>query len=246
MPDLFPDRRDITFGRGPDLSHLLDRAQYKGMTAVVARAQMGKTWLLQQLARDLSEEPYDYLVGYFETHGEGSDALLRAVSDLYTRWLSDATYLQQARMVWEQQQDGLLGRFTVSLGGMLDKIGFGEPIAKVVNETLQGLVAANQSLRSGNLDLKPLQYDQARELVMLVTQVSPRPVVLMLDGWEKSSVLAMQSDTLDAILRHFDDWRGAAGQGPLQHPLRRQGGRRPAPARCPARRTAGAGGALSR
>lgn len=51
MPDLFPDRRDITFGRTPDLSHLLDRARYKGMTAVVARAQMGKTWLLQQLAR---------------------------------------------------------------------------------------------------------------------------------------------------------------------------------------------------
>lgn len=155
---------------------------------------------------DLSEEPHGYLVGYFETHGEGSDALLRAVSDLYTRWLSDASYLQQARMVWRQQQDGLLGRFTVSLGGMLDKIGFGAPIAKVVDETLQGLVAANQSLRSGNLDLKPLQYDQARELVTLVTQVSARPVVLMLDGWEKSSVLATQADTLDAILRHFADW----------------------------------------
>ena len=50
------------------------------MTAVVARAQMGKTWLLQQLARDLNEEPHGYLVGYFETYGEGSDALLRTVT----------------------------------------------------------------------------------------------------------------------------------------------------------------------
>ncbi|SCY32615.1 hypothetical protein SAMN05216420_104255, partial [Nitrosospira sp. Nl5] len=208
MPKPFPDRRGSLFGRTPDLSHLLDRAGRKGMTAVVARAQMGKTWLLEQLAQELGEEPYRCLVGYFEDHGEGGDALLRAVSDLYTRWLSDASYRQQAKMVWKQQRNDLLAKFSLSLGHVLDKIAASQPIATVVDEALQGMISANQTLRSGGLELKPLQYEQAQKLVALVAQVSARPVALVLDGWEKSSPITVQANTLDAILRHFDDWPG--------------------------------------
>ena len=206
MPERFPDRHDILFGRAADLDHLLARAQSKGLTGVAGRAQRGKTWLLQQLARGLNAPPRKFLIGYFETHGEGSDVLLRAVSDLYTQWLSDAGYLQQAKLVWGQQQGDLLGRFAASLGGMLDKIGLGNPVAKAVDESLQALVTANQSLRSGGLELKPLQYEQARDLVNLVARVSGRPLALILDGWEKSPALAQQAALLDAILRHSEDW----------------------------------------
>ena len=41
-----PDRRGRLFGRAEDLAHLLARASRKGLTALVARPQMGKSWLL--------------------------------------------------------------------------------------------------------------------------------------------------------------------------------------------------------
>jgi len=46
MSGEFPDNSNILFGRGPDLAYLLERSEHSGLTAVVGRAQMGKSWLL--------------------------------------------------------------------------------------------------------------------------------------------------------------------------------------------------------
>lgn len=60
MKRAFLDRRQIMFGRKPDLEIILSRAKQKGFTAVVGRPKMGKTWLLQEVGRQLHE------VGYLE------------------------------------------------------------------------------------------------------------------------------------------------------------------------------------
>jgi hypothetical protein len=76
------DRRDRLFGREGDLAALIKRARYKGLTAVVARPQMGKSWLLIELARRLgAEHQPPYLVGFAESFGETPDLLLRTVVD---------------------------------------------------------------------------------------------------------------------------------------------------------------------
>src|SRR5215469_13362832 len=117
------DRSAILFGRGPDLAYLLSRAGRKGITAVVGRAQMGKSWLLTELARQLSQDRAalhsgtiqslnlkdrpSYLVGFTD---ETADPLLRAVVDLYTRWLENSSYREQALVVWQQQKKDLVSK----------------------------------------------------------------------------------------------------------------------------------------
>ncbi len=53
MADDFSDRRDYLFGREPDIHRLIDRARQPGLTALVARPMMGKTWTLHEVARRL-------------------------------------------------------------------------------------------------------------------------------------------------------------------------------------------------
>src|SRR5271154_3520662 len=104
----FRDRRAELFGRTKDLQALVSRAGHQGITAVVGRPQMGKSWLLTELARLLSTDfNRPYCVGFTSSSGQTPDLLLRAVVDLYTRWLSDSTYVEQAKIVWEQQKTGL-------------------------------------------------------------------------------------------------------------------------------------------
>ena len=77
----FPDRRAYMFGRGPDVDYILSRVKSKGLSAIVARPKMGKTWLLEEVGRRLTE--IEYLVGYHECLGE-PDQMLRVVSDLFS------------------------------------------------------------------------------------------------------------------------------------------------------------------
>jgi hypothetical protein len=53
----FPDHSEILFGREQDLAYLQKRAAQSGITAVMARPRMGKSWLLTELARRLSIGP---------------------------------------------------------------------------------------------------------------------------------------------------------------------------------------------
>ena len=87
MTKPFPDRSGVLFGREPDLAYLLTRASYKGVSVVLGRAQMGKSWLLTETARRLALSADPPLVGYTECMGESADQFLRATVDLYTCWL---------------------------------------------------------------------------------------------------------------------------------------------------------------
>ena len=71
-PKPFPDRRERLFGRAPDLEALCARVRFKGLTAVAARPQMGKSWLLAELARRL--------VGFSKSAGETRLATLPRIA----------------------------------------------------------------------------------------------------------------------------------------------------------------------
>ncbi len=83
----FEDRSYLLFGRQPDIDYLMQRVEKKGLTAIAGRPQMGKTWLLEQVGF-LLDDHQTCIVGYHESKGESDDHLLRAVMDLYRRWLA--------------------------------------------------------------------------------------------------------------------------------------------------------------
>jgi hypothetical protein len=118
------DRRSNLFGRHQDIDHLIRRTKLKGLTAVVSRPQMGKTWLLTHVAWQLSEN--NCLVGYEESVGQGGDLILRAVANLYTFWLSNATYREQAKSLFQRHKDELISSVGRAVGAMV------EPLSKTV------------------------------------------------------------------------------------------------------------------
>src|ERR1700760_2122974 len=133
----FKDRRDILFGRDAAIQHLCDRVQRPGITAVVGKPLMGKTWTLTEVARRLSAEG-QYLVGYHESNGSEASHLLYAVSNLYARWLADSDMRGQAMAVWEQHKDGLVTRVGRFVGALFDSLGktvAPEGITKLVSLT---------------------------------------------------------------------------------------------------------------
>ena len=50
-------RADRLFGRHVDLARLRERASHTGMTAIVGAPQIGKSWVLMELARQLDRVP---------------------------------------------------------------------------------------------------------------------------------------------------------------------------------------------
>jgi len=211
-PKKLPDRRQHLFGRKQDLAYLVNRAQAKGITAVVGIPAMGKSWLLAELTRYLSTDfAPRHLVGFTESAGETPNIFLRSVIDLYARWLSDSDYLQQAKMVWGQQKDHVVERAGKVFGAVVEKLSkvfepASEMVGASVKETLQQLAEINQTLRSGE-DMPPtLPYDRAHDLVDIVARIASRPVTLVLDQWEQSLSVAAEAKVLSAFVRHVEEW----------------------------------------
>jgi hypothetical protein len=202
------DRRDRLFGPEGDLAALIKRARYKGLTAVVARPQMGKSWLLTELARRLAQEHQPpHLVGFAESAGQTPDLLLGAVVDLYSRWLADAGYRQQAKMGWKQQKENVVPGVATAVTKMVKEAGqIAKPITGIVEDAINGLIAANKTLTTGGIQLPTLQYDQARDLMSLTHRISDRPIALVLDAWEQSPDPKFEAKTLHAFLHHLDEW----------------------------------------
>ena len=210
------DRSASFFGREPDLVHLRQRSQIQGLTAVVARAQMGKSTLLMELARQLSYDPapnllgpQPRLIGFTESAGETSDVMLRGVTDLYARWLSISDYRQQAKVAYEKQKDDLIGKAGEAVGSIfkeLSKTVGLEAIGGLVNEAFKGLATVNRDLKNGGGDVPRLQIEQAHELVTLLHKITGRHTILVFDQWEKSLNTQLESNVLDSFLRHRNDW----------------------------------------
>jgi hypothetical protein len=126
--------------------------------------------------------------GITESLGETSDLLLLAVSSLYTRWIASSSFREQGGVVAAQQNDDLIGRAGEVVGKLFKSPAIKplEPVADLVIYTLSGLASANRDLKSGRLELPRLQTEQARDLLQIVARISGRPLVLIMDQWEKS------------------------------------------------------------
>ncbi len=220
MTTTFLDRNDQLFGREAHVQYLCDRAGKPGLTAVVARPLMGKTWTLTKVARRLSasrqssasgqdSESEQYLVGYHESTAAESSHLLYTVSNLYARWLADSNMREQAISLWQRHKHELVPRVGQMVGSLFEKLAsqqFPEGVGPVISAAFDGLASAQKDLLGGGLHIAPLPYDQALSLTKLVAQVSKRRVVLILDAWEKSPSMRAESAALEIFLKHRDDW----------------------------------------
>ena len=178
------------------------------MTALVARPLMGKTWVLNDLARRLTNGG-ECLVGYHESTGAESSHLLYAVSNLYARWLTDSSMRAQAVSLWHRHQHELVPRVAQMIGSLFDKLGgkqFPDGVGSLVSGAFDGLAGAQKDLLSGGLSIAPLPYDQALSLTNLVARVSERRIILILDAWEKSPTIRAETTTLESFLKHRSEW----------------------------------------
>ena len=207
MVTAFPDRHDQFFGREPHVQQLTQRASGAGLTVVVGRPLMGKSWTLTEVARRLLDS--GCLVGYHESKAAETSHLLYAVSDLYAHWLADSTMQAQAISLWERHKGNLVPRVGQMVGGLFQALAQQTPldgVAAVIRSAFHGLAEAQQDLLSGGLQIAPLPYDQALSLIEVVAQISKRRVVLILDAWEKSPSMDSELATLEAFLKHQDAW----------------------------------------
>lgn len=203
----FADKRYALFGRADDLKKLRCRANYCGLTVLVGRPQSGKSTLLRELARTLMED--NLLVGYQESKGGSPDNVLRAVSDLYTRWLSDTTYYEQAKTLYKQQSKNAFS----GAAGVLAKVfgeapGISKPVGVMIESAINGLLQAHEDFNSGRLIMSPLQYDQTNELLTLVHDISGKSLILILDAWEQTATTALDDEQklLQAFVRNRNIW----------------------------------------
>ena len=206
--NIFADRSEQLFGRETDVLCLLDRAKNSGMTALVARPLMGKTWLLNEVARRLTDGR-QYLVGYHESTAAESSHLLYAVSNLYTRWLSDSSMREQAISLWQRHQHDLVPRIGQMIGSLFEKLAgkqFPGGVGGLVSGAFDGLASTQKDLLNGGLNIAPLPYAQALSLTNLVATICKRRIILILDAWEKSPSIRAESTTLETFLKHRSDW----------------------------------------
>jgi hypothetical protein len=206
------NRTDRLFGRDADVERLLQRTRRTGLTAIVGAPQIGKSWLLMELARRLDREADARCrVGFTRSPKGANDPLLQVVSDLYQRWLADAGARQQIEAVWEQQKDRLLPAFARFVGKLSEKAGkifpmVGEFGGAAIKESLEGLVVASEDLRTGRLIVSRLEYTQAQELVSSVHNIADRRIALVMDQWEETRDLDQQRNTFRDFLREPQQW----------------------------------------
>jgi hypothetical protein len=118
------------FGRAEILEELIARSSNTGVTAMVGRPLAGKTWTLLEVRRRLNASA-DYLVGYAEARDRVSSLLLYAMMDLYTRWLENEPYPQQAPSLWERFRSDLVPSVGKMFGPFASELGKNVPLAVV-------------------------------------------------------------------------------------------------------------------
>src|SRR5215472_9513207 len=194
------NRTERLFGREVGLERLLQRTRRTGLTAVVGAPQIGKSWLLMELARRLDRETEPRcLVGFTRSPKGANDPLLQVVSDLYQRWLGDAGAWEQLKAVYDQQKDRLLPAFARFVGKLSEKAGklvpiLGELGGTAIKESLEGLVAASEDLRSGRLIISRLEYAHPQELVSSVHDIARCRIALIMDHWGEARDLEQQQN----------------------------------------------------
>jgi hypothetical protein len=205
-----PEASRPLFGREPDMSYLLARARTQGLTAVIGRPQIGKSRLLRQACTDLRLH-HGFLTGYAESTGETADLLLRALSDLYTSWIQDASYRQQLKLLYTQHKGNLVGGVGSMVAQVADKVlalsQVTPPIVgDIVKQGMLSLLDFEREFKSGGMTLPKLSYEQARDLVGIVANLVEKPICLVLDAWDQSPAVDREAALITSYLDHLSDW----------------------------------------
>jgi hypothetical protein len=164
---------------------------------------MGKTTLVQQTLSQLDSSAA--MVGWSESTGERADLLLRAIENLYSRWLADATYRQQIAMLWRRRAGSFLESTASFMKEILDSIPMTPtmPFSSLIGKALEGLVSANLHLRQSQ-QIPRLSHDVAKELLTIIHELSERRIVLVLDNFERSPSRSEEHLGLVTFLRRRD------------------------------------------
>ena len=197
----------VVFGRQPTLEYLEQRVQHNGLTAVVGGPMTGKSAVLSELDRRLSADG-EYLVGLYEAKAGEVSHFLYAIANLYERWLADATMREQATVLWRRHSNELIPRVGQAFGRVLKAFAGTDTagVAELISSTFDGLKGLQDELKSAGLSLAPLPYDQTRDLANLVADLTRKRVVLILDDWGNSANPVHERQTLEAFLKHTEEW----------------------------------------
>src|SRR5207237_1433830 len=181
----------------------IERANEKGITVITGRPLMGKKWLIAEVSRRLANS--DFLVGYVDAKAESADLLLRTVSDLYERWLANASYLQQARIIYDRHKDEFVTAAGQAVGTIVKELKI-VPGAGLIKKTFDTLAEAQRDLSSGGIQFKPLGYDQALDLLTIVSKIANRPILLSIYGVDAVASWQVELRTINDILKRLRDW----------------------------------------
>jgi hypothetical protein len=196
------------FGRDALLDQLESRVARPGVTFITAPPRMGKTWVVRNLAfARLMRRSWN--IGYIQSSGGRNDLLRAVLMDLYRRWLATASMRAQARSLWHRHKENLTGQVGPVIGKLLGKLASmppGNPVSDLIESHFDALSRANRSLATAGLSLSPITYDDARELVKVISLITDRPTILLLDAWEQGINLAADKGAIRAYLDNVDDW----------------------------------------
>jgi tetratricopeptide (TPR) repeat protein len=149
-------------------------------------------------------------VGYHEWRGGENSHLRQAVRNLYSRWLKDASMVKQARIMYEQNKSELVPIVGKLFGFIFDKLagslGVPDKIGDIVAEAFNKLAEAQRSLVTGGLPSVSLPYDEAQSLLSIVSKISQKRIILILDAWEKPEKSENDIDALESFLKHMTEW----------------------------------------
>ncbi len=106
----------ILFGRQPDLKYLERRLRTQGLTFLMRKPKMGKSWLVRKFCDNLEKEGR-WLFGYDESTAAEHDLLSSTVADLYRRWLTRASYKDQLKSILERHRGEKMSKAGTAVGG---------------------------------------------------------------------------------------------------------------------------------
>ncbi len=200
------------FGREGDLRALRDRIRSTGLTAIIGAPRIGKSRVLQTLRDDIRKGSRGALVGYVETQYQIDDALLRIVADLYASWVEEAKRNQQLDVLHNKATDysrQWLSWGSQTLVNVLEST-LNDRDSKVTGSVVRTLISSAlapfHESRPGGVHIQALDYERARDLLDAVHEVTGRPIVVMLDQWERSPNIAREGDQLKSFLEHAHQW----------------------------------------
>lgn len=214
-------KRPPFFGRQREIEELRKRVQKPGLTVVQGRPRIGKSRLLEEFVKLLraesdreQAEEKRVLVGWLEAPGPEGDSLLRAVADAYDHWLRAASARKQLKFIWEKNKDRAVLRVGTAIGKIIDEgvadAGKVVPGAKatgaIIKSVFGGMRRLGDELRTGGLQIEPLQADEAKSLLWFIAEGRIHPVVLVINQWEDSLFLNCDYTTLSTFLRSIHDW----------------------------------------